>query len=127
VAATRVALVVIEAIVALNAFGGGFYGMSGAPNVPKEWLEGSPFKDYFFPALILFVAVGGSMSAAAVAAAFAGREWAAVLSLIAAVILLDWIVVQVAITGYTSFLQPLFFVVGLVIFGLGWQLHGEGV
>ena len=125
--ATRVALVVIEAIVALNAFGGGFYGMSGAPNVPKEWLEGSPFKDYFFPALILFVAVGGSMSAAAVAAAFAGREWAAVVSLIAAVILLDWIVVQVAITGYTSFLQPLFFVVGLLIFCLAWRLHGEAV
>jgi hypothetical protein len=124
---TRVALIVIEAIVALNAFGGGFYGMSGAPNVPKEWLEGSPFEDYFFPALILFLAVGGSMSTAAVAAAFAGREWAGLLGLIAAVILLDWIVVQVAITGYTSFLQPLFFIVGLVIFGLAWQLRGEGV
>lgn len=122
---TRIVLVVIEAIVALNAFGGGFYGMSGAPNVPRDWLEGSLFKDYFFPALILFVAVGGSMSAAALATAFAGREWAVLSSLIAAVILLDWIVVQVAITGYTSFLQPLFFAIGLVILGLAWRLHLE--
>jgi hypothetical protein len=120
---TRLALIVIEAVVALNAFGGGIYGMSGAPNVPKEWLEGSPFKDHFFPALILFVAVGGSMSAAAIAAALAGREWAAVFGLIAALILLDWIVVQIAIMGYTSSLQPLFFAVGLVILALGWQLQ----
>src|SRR6185503_7859661 len=28
---------------ALNAFAGGLYGMSGAPDVPREWLEGSPF------------------------------------------------------------------------------------
>ena len=98
---------------------------SGATNVPREWLEGSPFKDYFFPALILFVAVGGSMTLAAVAATVAGREWGALLGLIAAVILLDWIVVQVAITGYTSFLQPLFFLVALLIFALAWQLHRE--
>lgn len=74
---------------ALNAFGGGVYGMSGAQNVPREWLEGSPFDDYFVPALILFVGVGGSMSAAAIAAASGGREWGVVLGLIAAVILLD--------------------------------------
>jgi hypothetical protein len=122
---TRIALIVTEVVVALNAFGGGVYGMSGAQNVPREWLEGSPFDDYFIPALILFVGVGGSMSAAAIAAASGGREWGVVLGLTAAVILLDWIVVQVAITGYTSFLQPLFFAVGLLILALSWRWHGE--
>ncbi len=122
---TRVALIVSEAVVALNAFGGGIYGMGGAKNVPREWLEGSPFDDYFIPALILFVGVGGSMSAAAITAGFGGREWGVVLGLIAAVILLDWIVVQVVITGYTSFLQPLFFAVGLLILALAWRWHGE--
>lgn len=120
---TRITLILIEAIVALNAFGGGVYGMSGARNVPREWLEGSPFKDYFFPALILLVAVGGSMTAAALAGVFASREWAVLFSLVAAVVLLDWIVVQVAITGYTSFLQPLFFAVGLLVLGLAWHLR----
>ena len=33
---------------ALNAFGGGYYGMAGAKDVPVEWLEGSPFNNFFF-------------------------------------------------------------------------------
>ena len=28
---------------ALNALGGGYYGLTGAVGVPTEWLEGSPF------------------------------------------------------------------------------------
>jgi hypothetical protein len=51
---------------ALNAFAGGYYGMSGAEDVPKEWLEGSPFDDYFIPGLVLFVVVGGSSLAATI-------------------------------------------------------------
>ena len=51
---------------ALNAFGGGDYGMAGAGGVPSEWLESSPFDDHFAPSLILFVAVGGSLLAAAI-------------------------------------------------------------
>jgi hypothetical protein len=32
--------------------------MAGAENVPIEWLEGSPFRNYFLPGLFLFVAIG---------------------------------------------------------------------
>ena len=28
---------------ALNAFGGGYYGLAGAQGIPREWLRGSPF------------------------------------------------------------------------------------
>ena len=56
----RYTLGVLLAFGALNAFGGGYYGMQGAEGVPLEWLEGSPFKDYFLPGLILFAVVGGS-------------------------------------------------------------------
>jgi hypothetical protein len=38
---------------ALNAFAGGYYGLSGAEGVPREWLAGSPFRDYFVPSVIL--------------------------------------------------------------------------
>lgn len=34
-------------VVAINAFAGGYYGLSGAKNIPTEWLKGSPFRDYF--------------------------------------------------------------------------------
>jgi hypothetical protein len=47
------------AFFALNAFGGGYYGMAGAEGVPLELLEGSPFSSYFIPSLILFLVVGG--------------------------------------------------------------------
>ena len=56
---------------ALNALGGGYYGLTGAVGVPTEWLEGSPFADYFVPSLILLVVVGGAFIVAAIAV-FAG-------------------------------------------------------
>lgn len=52
---------------AINAFGGGYYGLSGAEGVPVEWLEGSPFRSYFVPSVVLFVVVGGSFLFAAIA------------------------------------------------------------
>lgn len=52
--------------IALNAFGGGFYGMSGAKDIPIQWLERSPFKNYFIPSLIIFILVGGSSLTASI-------------------------------------------------------------
>ena len=63
----RYALGLLLAFGALNAFAGGYYGLSGAPGVPVEWLAGSPFQDYFVPSVILFVVVGGTLGFAALA------------------------------------------------------------
>ena len=60
-------LVLIELIVAVNAIGGAIYGLAGAESVPREWLDGTPFDSYVVPSLILLIAVGGSMIAAAAA------------------------------------------------------------
>jgi hypothetical protein len=49
--AIRYSLGSLLAFGALNAIGGGYYGLSGAAGVPKAWLEGSPFSDYFIPSL----------------------------------------------------------------------------
>lgn len=90
---------------ALNAFGGGIYGMAGAKDVPLEWLDGTPFASYFLPSLILFAVVGGSAMLGAVtvlANADAGRTAA----LGAAAILMIWIATQVTLIGYVSWLQP---------------------
>ena len=43
----RYSLGILLLIVAVNAFGGGYYGMAGAKDVPIEWLKGSPFRNYF--------------------------------------------------------------------------------
>jgi hypothetical protein len=53
--AVRVALGALLAFGALNAFGGSYYGLSGAAEVPREWLRGSPA---FGAYLIMILAMG---------------------------------------------------------------------
>jgi hypothetical protein len=79
---------------ALNAFAGGYYGLSGAEGVPREWLARSPFSDYVVPSLVLFVVVGGALALAAIMV-FRGHPLARAIACAAAAVLLVWIVVQV--------------------------------
>jgi hypothetical protein len=109
----RISLIVLLFIVAFNAFAGGYYGLAGAKNVPPEWLEGSPFRNYFIPSLLLFVVVGGSCLLAALAML---RRWtiAGKLAMLAGIIMLGWIVAQVSIIGYVSWLQPAIAICGIL-------------
>jgi hypothetical protein len=102
---------------ALNAFGGGIYGLLGAEGVPTEWLRGSPFQDYFVPSLVLFVVVGGSCLFSLIAV-LARSSLARPSALGTGVILLGWIAVQVSIIGYVSWLQPATAIAGLTILAL---------
>jgi hypothetical protein len=117
----RFLLGAILALVALNAFGGGIYGMAGAKGVPREWLEGSPFTSYFIPSLFLFGVVGGTLAVAAVAV-FANARWARRAALIAGSIMLAWIAVQLAVMGFVSWLQPVIAAAGTFVLALAWQL-----
>lgn len=123
--AIRYALAGLLAFGALNAFGGGYYGLSGAAGVPVEWLEGSPFTDYTVPSLILLIVVGGSLLVAAVAV-FARSGIARASALTAGTIVLVWIVVQVAIIGYVSWMQPATAIGGLLILLLSGMLPSSG-
>ena len=106
---------------AVNAFGGGYYGLSGAKGVPTEWLNGSPFPDYFVPSLILLVVVGGSFIVAAMAV-FAGLRIARLAALAAGIVVLGWLAVQLAIIGYVSWMQPTTAIAGLLVLVLGSRL-----
>ena len=106
---------------ALNAIGGGAYGLSGAAGVPSEWLAGSPFSDYFIPSLILLVVVGGSFVMAAIVV-FAGLRIARMAALAAGLVVLVWLVAQVAIIGYVSWMQPTTAAAGVVVLVLAWLL-----
>jgi len=117
----RIVLGVLLAFVALNAFGGGYYGMSGSENIPLEWLEGSPFSSYFIPGLILFMVIGGLFLFASVAM-FARFRIARPASFIAVLAVFIWLAVQVAIIGYISWMQPVTAAVALVILFLTWML-----
>jgi hypothetical protein len=109
------------AFVALNAFFGGYYGMSGAKGVPTEWLAGSPFRDYFIPGLILFVVVGGSFLIGAIAV-FARFRIARLAAFSAGVIVFGWLAIQIAIIGYVSWMQPATTIAGLFVLILAWLL-----
>ena len=110
---------------ALNAFGGGYYGLSGAKGVPLEWLEGSPFDDYFIPGLVLFVVVGGSFLAAAIAV-FAKLHIARTAAFAAGGIVLGWLAVETAIVGYVSWMQPATMIGGLLVVLFAWLLPRTG-
>lgn len=118
---TRYVLGVLLAFGALNAFGGGYYGMSGAEGVPAEWLEGSHFRDYFIPGLVLFFVVGGSFLFSAIAV-FARLRLARLAAFCSVVIVFVWLGVQMAIIGYVSWMQPTTATVAFVILILTWLL-----
>ena len=119
--AVRILLGVLLGVVALNAGAGGYYALSGAENVPVEWLDSSPFSSYTVPGLILLVLVGGSAAVGAVAV-FAQARTARLAALAAGLVLLVWILVQVSIIGYVSWLQPTMAAAAITILALALAL-----
>lgn len=112
-------LVALETLIALNAIGGGIYGLTGAKDVPRAWLDGSPFDSYVIPSLALLILVGGSMLAA-LGLLVARHRLAPEASIAAGVILLVWLLVEVLIIPF-SWLQPAFAVLGVLVVALGAQ------
>ena len=111
---TKIALIVIQLLVMLNAFGGGYYGLAGAKDIPLSWLDGSPFDSFFIPSLFLFVVIGGGMLVATIVWLRKSRlaPW---VSLGMGALLMLWIVAQVSIIGYVSWMQPTSFIAGAAI------------
>jgi CHASE2 domain-containing sensor protein len=110
-------LTALLAIESISALGGGVYGISGAPQIPREWLQGSPFVDYTIPSWILILFVGGSAAFASIAGFRAAAHFLSSARL-AAIVLIVWIGVQVAMIGYVSPLQPIMATFGVVVLGL---------
>jgi hypothetical protein len=121
---SRLILGLLLLLVALNAFGGGYYGMAGAPNVPTEWLEGSPFTSYFIPSLILAIVVGGSFLTASIAV-FSRARWRRAAVIVAVAIAVGWLTVQLAIIGYVSWMQPVTAIATLIVAVLAARLPGR--
>ncbi len=106
---------------AINAFGGGYYGMAGAKDIPVEWLKGSPFNDYFIPGIFLFLVIGGSALLSGIAV-FTRHRLARKAALLCGIIVLLWITIQVTIIGYVSWMQPATTIAAVAIILLAWQL-----
>src|SRR5581483_10712162 len=120
-AAQRFGLAALLGFGALNAFGGGYFALSGAPGVPRQWLSGTPFADYFVPGLVLLVVVGGAFLAAAIAVARAS-PLARPTAIAAGGIVLGWLLVELLMIGYVSWMQPVTAAAGVLLLVLAWFL-----
>ena len=121
----RIAIGVLAAFIALTAIGGGIAMLVGADQFPLEWLRDTPFSDYTIPALVLAIVVGGSSLIAAVTV-FTGRKVGVLASMAAGLIMAGYIVVEVVtlkqVPPGPTLIEGVYFVLGLVIFGLATYL-----
>lgn len=120
---TRLTLLILQAFVALTSFAGGVALVIGSldesfstvVNPPPEYLAGSPFDSYLVPGLVLAAVLGGGH-----AFAFVQLERrmprALVVAAGAGFATLIWIFVQMMYIPF-SFLQALYFAVGLAELG----------
>lgn len=111
---TRWSMIALGTLLGLNAIGGGWYGLAGAQGVDPAWLAGSPFADYTIPSLFLLIVIGGGSFATAIAW-WRRSRFAPLLTLATGLVVMAWIVIQVAIIGFNSPLQPISFTAGAVL------------
>jgi hypothetical protein len=127
----RIAVVVVDLFAAVSALAGAIGLVVGFMNIPLTVLRTTPFADFTVPALLLGIVVGGSALAAAVIAVFGPRSitllgpWRfdALATAVAGCIMVGWMTIEIAMIGLGSWLQPTYFVVGLVMIGLAGLLQ----
>lgn len=90
-------LLIVNAFVAITAIGGGIALSSGleARRFSPELLDGTPFRSYRVPGLLLAGVVGGSAAAATVLVALSGDGLGAGVSVLAGLVLCGWILFEI--------------------------------
>lgn len=116
-------LIIVEFFNGLSGLAGGF-GLISDPTAASlgmslSWLEGTPFSNYLIPGIVLFVVNGVGNVFAAILSLRRNRYFARV-AMFFGLIMMIWIISQVAWIGYKSFLQPLYFSSGLLQSILAW-------
>jgi hypothetical protein len=95
--------------------------------LPIEMLKGSPFPNFLIPGIFLF-SVNGVGSLIGAYLTFRRHRHACLAAVGLGAFLMAWIVVQVWSLGPPiNWLQVLYFVLGAVELGLGWQLASGAV
>ena len=115
---TRIALLVLHALVAVSAIAGAIWVV---PTMPLEWIQAGPFEDWTIPALALgFVGVIAGASFVALLV----RPWLGGLaSVVAGTAMIAFELVEIAVVGWTladpelkgyfqAWLQPIYLLVG---------------
>lgn len=98
----------LGAIGLLTAIDGSNLGMT------TEILRGTPFHDFLVPGVLLLFA-NGVLPTIVVVAALWRVPWASWGHLVVGCTLMGWIACQIALVGYLSPLQPIYFAIGATI------------
>ncbi len=110
-------LAVILSFVAIGALPAGYFMIAQpdgkALGMSLDFLKNSPFKSFLIPGIFLFI-VNGLFNLIAAILCFAKNKYAAKIALALGVFMILWIIVQVYSIGLTSFMQPLFFGIGII-------------
>ena len=98
----------------ISAVGGGIALMTGV--IPKQasWLQHTDFASMYFPGVILTAMVGGSALIAVLAMMKRAAGWQ-LSAILAGVIMLLWIVAEIASIRGFHFLQVVYFVTGAAV------------
>jgi hypothetical protein len=116
------ALQAFTAIGAIPAGLGYLLDISGKRmGVTTEMLAGSPLDSFLLPGLFLLI-VNGFAHAFGAYLSFSRSKIAGHLGLILGILLSIWIIIQVAWITLSSFLQPLFLVIGIICIFLSWMI-----
>jgi hypothetical protein len=119
---------ILQGFVALGALPCGVLLMldpSGATlNMPLSMLKGSPFADFFWPGLILFV-INGIGQAAAAVLSFRRHRLAGLAGAVMGLGLMIWIFMQASLIGGGHWLQYLYFSLGTAEVALAVLLLGS--
>jgi hypothetical protein len=114
----------IQAFIGLTAIAGGFRlvsNPSGTLDVPLEWLSNSPFTNYFIPGLVLLIVIGFGNVLAVMATVLRNR-YAGSIAAVLSIFLILYMTIEVRFVGLRNFLQPLYFILGVIGLILGLKL-----
>ena len=99
---------------ALSAVGGGIALMAAVTPPQASWVAHTDFSGLYFPGVVLMAVVGGSSLVAAVAMMKHAVAWQ-LSSILAGVVMVVWIVAEVASIRGFHFLQVIYFVTGALV------------
>lgn len=112
----------LQLFVSVGALFGGV-ALASSPSgailhMPLSLLAGTPFRDFLIPGLILAIAVGGTSLLGGYVAARRHPDtflWA----ILSGITLTLWIAIEVALIGVLHWLQPFYFLLGVLIAAIG--------
>ena len=113
-----------QAFIGITAIAGGFRLVSnpnGTSDIPIEWLNSSPFTNYFIPGLVLLIVIGFGNVLGGIFS-FLSKRYAGGLAAMLGTFLILFMTIEVWFIGLRNFLQPLYFILGAIVLVLGLKL-----